>query len=1177
MKFSIIFSVLILLVNSSFAQTVSSALFQNEFQNAYTAYPDIPKGLLEGVAYAQTRIEHLTGNHEGCIGLPQVSGVMGMTENGQGYFEDNLIFASQVSGISISEIKSNPQKNILAYAAAYNSILSGIVEDEILNPPLTLENWKTHEIVLRELSEIPKDHNLVNQYALDCFTYEVFRFLLNPVRQEEYNFPAHAINLTEIYGAENLEILTSQMITVDAENVIDQNGNLYESEQKSLEYAPALWVATPSCNYSSRSGTAISAVTVHTIQGSYAGAISWAQNCSASVSYHYVVRSSDGQITQMVYEASKAWHVGSENPYTIGIEHEGYVSSPSWYTEALYIASANLVKDICNSGYGINPLRTFQGPASSGSNVLGGCTKIKGHQHYPNQTHTDPGIYWNWEHYYQLINDSPSVTSYTASSGSFYDSGGSAGNYSNDERQLYLIEPSGVVTVTLNFVSFSLENNWDYIYVYDGSSTTDPVLGVYTGTTLPSSVTSTGPSVLVEFRSDCSTVSSGWQINWTSIAGPVPGDVIPPSTSVNFTNNWKTTDFSSTFTDADNSGGSGVMYQFYQVIDFDGTEWRANADHGFFSDNFDAVIHPEWTVSTGSWNIVSTYLNQSDDANTNTNMYANLNQDDYDTFLYHWAGKISGSGTNKRVGFHFMCDDSTLPNRGNSYFVWFREDDNKVQIYEVVNDVFTLMADVTYSLNANQWYDFKTTFDKNSGAIKVWVNDIFVAGWVDTTPYMNGNSISFRSGNAVYDVNDLKVYHNRSSSEIITLGVTGDVRFQNPNPATSSAKIKSMVVDSSSNISSLGYQLANIDWTAPANILTVNDGTSSDIFSFTSNTEISANWSPSSDVNSDIASYWYSVGTSAGATDILNWTDNWFDTLFTHTGLSLVYGTTYYVNIKVENGAGLFSDVISSDGQLLNLPVNPPAASFTVFNTYVCVTDSIQFSNSSQDATDYSWSVPGAIPSTSTDANPYFQFPSTGVYEVTLIADGPGGTDTEIQFITIETQNIPVAAFSQSTSLVDIDYAFVTFTNNSINANGYYWDFGDGSNSSDMNPWHEYTDTGTFDVMLIAINGSCPNDTSWSTITVIQTSGVESNHENSFSIYPVPVKEELIIVLNHEFSGNNLMVEILDSRGRLVQSEQISVAGNSTIQLDATRYENGIYFIKLIHAEGSVIQKFAKE
>ena len=66
-----------------------------------------------------------------------------------------------------------------------------------------------------------------------------------------------------------------------------------------------------------------------------------------------MVRSSDGQVTQMVLEAKKAWHVASENPYTIGYEHEGYVSNAAWYTQALYVGSANLSKDIINSSYGI--------------------------------------------------------------------------------------------------------------------------------------------------------------------------------------------------------------------------------------------------------------------------------------------------------------------------------------------------------------------------------------------------------------------------------------------------------------------------------------------------------------------------------------------------------------------------------------------------------------------------------------------------------------------------------------------------------------------------------------------------------------------------------------------------------------------------------------------------------
>ena len=50
----------------------------------------------------------------------------------------------------------------------------------------------------------------------------------------------------------------------------------------------------------------------------------------------------DGQVTQMVCESDKAWHVGTENPYTIGLEHEGKADYEGWYTEAMYQASSNV-------------------------------------------------------------------------------------------------------------------------------------------------------------------------------------------------------------------------------------------------------------------------------------------------------------------------------------------------------------------------------------------------------------------------------------------------------------------------------------------------------------------------------------------------------------------------------------------------------------------------------------------------------------------------------------------------------------------------------------------------------------------------------------------------------------------------------------------------------------------
>jgi gliding motility-associated-like protein len=63
----------------------------------------------------------------------------------------------------------------------------------------------------------------------------------------------------------------------------------------------------------------------------------------------------------------------------------------------------------------------------------------------------------------------------------------------------------------------------------------------------------------------------------------------------------------------------------------------------------------------------------------------------------------------------------------------------------------------------------------------------------------------------------------------------------------------------------------------------------------------------------------------------------------------------------------------------------------------------------------------------------------------------------------------------------------LTLTNSSINASSFVWDFGDGSPQDfTFQPTHTWVDTGTYTVMLVAINGlSCnQNDTSYATITV---------------------------------------------------------------------------------------------
>ncbi len=902
-------------------------IYYSSFQKAYSIYPSVPKGFLEAIAYTQTRFYHLDGSQNSCTGLPKALTVMGLIEDGKNYFRENLLKVSLLSGFSLNDIKYNVETAVLAYAAAFQKLQ----QEKNIFGTNQLERYKE---VLIELSELPLSNDLMNDFAMQSHLYQIYWFLSLPEFQIAYHFPDYTIDMKNIFK-ENYALLSAHYVNITDESIYTNDGTMYKissaQQVSSPDYPPAIWDPAASCNYSSRGGTPISAITIHDTEGSYAGAISWFKNCASSVSAHYVLRSSDGQITQMVLEANKGWHVGTENPYTIGFEHEGYIATGyNWYTTAMYISSADLARDITNSGYGINPLRTGFWPWLSTTNyssagIPGACTKIKGHQHYPNQTHTDPGQYWNWDRYYKLINNTYTPVTYTTSSGNFYDSGGSGGNYSDDERTIYLFTQSGAINISLNFTSFNLENTWDYLYIYDGGSVWSPLVGNYTGTNSPGNISVNNDSLLIEFRSDCATTNTGWAATYSITSSGTGTDNIAPATAVSAPSNWVTSNFTASITDTDNSGGSGIQKGYYQVIDYNGSYWDANRQRGFFADNFDsASIRPYWNAITGTWAQSGGALIQSDEASANagnTNIYAYLDQTLSNRYLYEFEINLDGTGANRRGGFHFFADSGNTSNRNNSYFVWFRLDNQKFQLYKTVNDVFgSPVVDIPLTFSASTWYNVKVVYDRTTGEIWTYWNNQLINKYTDPSPLAStgGKYVSFRSGNAVMSINQLKIYRSRISGNIAVLVGAGntDIRYQNPNPSTPSGRIKSIAQDNADNISGIVYQDVNVDWTPPSSPSPVNDGTTTDISVACTKDSMSANWGTSTDPNSGLTQYWYSVGTSAGASNVMNWTNAWANTIITTNIPGLTHGTMYYFNVIAENGASLQSAVMSSNGQI---------------------------------------------------------------------------------------------------------------------------------------------------------------------------------------------------------------------------------------------------------------------
>ena len=410
-----------------------AADYQGYFNEAYRLYPNIPKGLLEAAAYSASHMNNLIDEHKADgdnESMPQHYGIFGLVEDGRGYFKNNLETVCKLSGITTEQYKKDVHLQILAVAKfisqeAYRQNLPANTSPEAFSK------------VLEKLSNIPEDGSAVNKYAHSLYTYDIYDNLKKGFRSTRLSQSGRTIQLEKIYTPQTLRTLSAPGVQVDyLRDKIKANGTVLpvnstgnntggspgnartestngEMAIQSTDYPPALWDQAYTGNFSvGRGGNAITNVAIHTVQGSYSSCISWFNNPAAKVSAHYVVRSSDGQITQMVLEKDRAWHVADHNYYTIGIEHEGFVNDASWYTNAMYNSSAALVRDICRDN-NIDPTKAYRGASTSGYDPLPITVRIKGHHHYTQNTtdkHTDPGINWNYVKYYDLINPPAFIT-----------------------------------------------------------------------------------------------------------------------------------------------------------------------------------------------------------------------------------------------------------------------------------------------------------------------------------------------------------------------------------------------------------------------------------------------------------------------------------------------------------------------------------------------------------------------------------------------------------------------------------------------------------------------------------------------------------------------------------------------------------------------------------------------
>ncbi len=188
----------------------------------------------------------------------------------------------------------------------------------------------------------------------------------------------------------------------ELEASVGEYAEVLQGLSRAPDYGPAVW--RPSPNFNSRSGTRPQLVIIHTCEGAYSGCWGWLSNSRAGASAHYVVNTTGSEISQLVKESDRAWHIAADyecsrnggqlcglngqsgNSLSVGIEHAGFASQSSWPAGQID-ASARLVCNITKD-WGIARDRFH----------------IVGHGQLQPWNRTDPGLNWPWTAYLQKIN-----------------------------------------------------------------------------------------------------------------------------------------------------------------------------------------------------------------------------------------------------------------------------------------------------------------------------------------------------------------------------------------------------------------------------------------------------------------------------------------------------------------------------------------------------------------------------------------------------------------------------------------------------------------------------------------------------------------------------------------------------------------------------------------------------
>lgn len=344
--------------DSEVARSEAASDFDREFQAAAIEF-DVPAAVLKAIAWTETRYSMVVGEeeHQGrapAFGLMALSGA-------------RLEEGARLANVSVEDAKQVALANVRAAAA----LLSSWADE----PAIARGEVAAWEPIVARFSgiELPEARA---QYVRDS----VFKTMKN-----------------------GLGALTVDPSVYRVFPAAEEFAPMDQLRAAGPDYAGSVWRSSP--NWNSRGGARVGMVIIHTCEGGYSGCWSWLTNPNAQASAHYVVREDGMEVTQLVAESNRAWHIAasyncnnndgvecnrngtSSNNFTVGIEHGGYASQKTFPAGQLE-ASAQLVCNITKD-HGI-PRDRFH---------------IVGHGKLQPYDRTDPGPNWPWAKYITRIGE----------------------------------------------------------------------------------------------------------------------------------------------------------------------------------------------------------------------------------------------------------------------------------------------------------------------------------------------------------------------------------------------------------------------------------------------------------------------------------------------------------------------------------------------------------------------------------------------------------------------------------------------------------------------------------------------------------------------------------------------------------------------------------------------------